>query len=108
MPPRIHPIQILIPDLPPLNRLHLQPRHFPTTRAPVLHPFTVNPPTPFTRVDAPADLLLAVEVGARDVEGVDVGGDDGEEEQDAVHDQVGLRAAEEEHAERGEEDVDAC
>lgn len=39
-------------------------------------------------VDALADFPFAVEIGEGDVEAVDVGGDDGEDEEDAIDEGV--------------------
>lgn len=47
-----------------------------------------------------------MEVRARDVEAVDVGGDDAGDEEEAVYQSVGVRAREQEDGEGREEEVD--
>lgn len=49
-----------------------------------------------------------MEIHARDVEAVDVRGDDGEQEEEAVHQAVVARASDYADCEWWEDDVDAC
>lgn len=52
--------------------------------------------SPVSRVPSLLHLVLAVEVGARDVEAVDMGRDDTEDEEDCIDKAVGFGAREEE------------
>ena len=47
-----------------------------------------------------------MEIGAADVEAVDMAGDHAEEEEETVYEGVGVGACEEEHGEGGKDDVD--
>ncbi|KAK7897554.1 hypothetical protein LTR67_004181 [Exophiala xenobiotica] len=57
----------------------------------------------WARIHASANFTFAVEVGERDVEAVDVGGDYGQEEHNAIEDEIFIGAGKEHHGQRWEE-----
>lgn len=79
-----------------------------TAGAAVLYSLTVDAATPTPRILAPADFSLAVEVSQRYVEGVYVGRDDGEEEEQRVEEEVLASTAQHVHCQWREEDVYDC
>ena len=89
-----------------LNLQLPQPLDLSIARPTVLHALAVYHAPPFAWVDPIADLALAGEVGEGDVEGVDVGRDDGAEEEDAGEEEVFTRTAEEADPHWREDDVD--
>jgi hypothetical protein len=89
----------------PLLHLHLQPPHLTFTRSPVIHPITPNQMLGFPRVHTLADFSFAVEVCHADVKAVDVAGDDGQDEHDAIEDEVLVCAGYEHDGDGRENDV---
>ena len=78
----------------------------PSTCSSILHSFAIDHGPAVAGVFPLADFPFAVEICAGDVEGVDMRGDDGAEEEHAVYEEVGVHAAEEGDAEGWEEDID--
>ena len=78
--PRQEPFFPFLPALPPL----LQHPDLPPTRAPIVHLVRIHQPPRRSRPAARPDFSFAVAVRPGEVEGVDVGGEDAEAEEDAV------------------------
>jgi hypothetical protein len=89
----------------PFVLLSLQPRNLLPTRPAVVHPITPNQVLRFARVHTLAHFSFAIEVRHANVKAVDVGRDDGQDEHDAVEDEVLICAGDEHHGHRWEEDV---
>ncbi|KAK5449323.1 HOG (high osmolarity glycerol) pathway protein [Exophiala xenobiotica] len=82
-----------------------QPLDFLPARSSIVDTFAPNKVFWWARIHASANFTFAVEVGERDVEAVDVGGDYGQEEHNAIEDEIFIGAGKEHHSQRWEEYV---
>jgi len=82
-----------------------QPLDFFPARSSIVDTFTPDKVFWLSRIHASSHFTFAVEVGERDVEAVDVGGDYGQEEHDAIEDEIFIGAGKEHHGQRWEEYV---